>query len=943
MPRAHPLWGVCATNLAGSLRSRYNRGEALDDLDESISLLREVAANRADTMKVAVHGDTALLLGSIGNALNVGTDLGQLLLQRHDRARDARDLDEAILHFGAPPPDDSGPRSDPDDAEYGLAVAHLERFRRTGGLADLDRACVVARNVLAKSPPGHPRRAARLSMVSVLLGQQHACRGAPDLLDESIALSRDAVAEPTPFDDDHWAAVMNLASLLRQRHGRDGALADVDESIDLLRGGAEAPGGEGRDTSRLMNLSVSLRNRYDRTQRPSDLDEAVDACRRALELSAPDHPDRAMALSTIGSALDARFDRDGSRADLDEAIAYLREAVTATGAETEHPARAGRIANLAGALLTRYGAGADGADLDAAIALWRDAVKLTPADRPDATNYLVRLGDALRLRFERTGDAGDISAVRDTHRLAAAVETAPPHSRAVAARNWGAAAAALGDWPDALEGYGAALEHLGRVAPRSLTRADQEHGLAAFDGLATAAVACALEAGDGRRALQWWEQGRGILLGQALDARTDLSELAEAHPELANRFMRIRDALDHDEEETEQVGAGSHQDRGAQQRQVDRRLALVSEFDGTVEEIRTLSGFDRFLLAPAVETLLTAASDGAIVLLNVNDARSDALVIEPSGVQLVRLPGVTSQAVLALVDLFVGATENQDDVAMLAVLTWLWGYIVGPVMQVVAPEPGANRRPRVWWCPAGWLALLPVHAAIDPHVEYASALDRVVSSYTPTIRALEHARRDAAARGSRRMEVVVMERTPGAEDLEHVWDELLLLEDLVEDGIDVLSGPEATRAAVLDALGQVDRVHFACHAISDLVDPSASRLLLHDHQTEPLTVADIGRLRLETGELAFLSACATARAGAKLPDEAIHLASAFQIAGFRQVVATLWPVPDEAALTVAEDFYCGLLDAPRDAAAALHGATCRMRDAAPRQPSLWAAHVHHGI
>jgi hypothetical protein len=96
----------------------------------------------------------------------------------------------------------------------------------------------------------------------------------------------------------------------------------------------------------------------------------------------------------------------------------------------------------------------------------------------------------------------------------------------------------------AVEGFTAAAELLGRVAPRSLTRSDQEHLLDAMGGLGSEAAACCIHAGQRDRAVELFEQGRGVLLGQALDTRTDLTALAETHPELASRFAALRDELD---------------------------------------------------------------------------------------------------------------------------------------------------------------------------------------------------------------------------------------------------------------------------------------------------------------------------------------------------------------------------------------------------------------
>jgi hypothetical protein len=99
-------------------------------------------------------------------------------------------------------------------------------------------------------------------------------------------------------------------------------------------------------------------------------------------------------------------------------------------------------------------------------------------------------------------------------------------------------------------------------------------------------------------------------------------------------------------------------------------------------------------------------------------------------------------------------------------------------------------------------------------------------------------------------------------------------------------GPaDALHDKVVRALPHCRWAHFACHPTNDLTDPSAGSLLLSDHLTRPLTVLDLTRLRLDDAELAFLSACATARTGPRLADEAIQLATAMQLVGYRHFVA----------------------------------------------------------
>jgi CHAT domain-containing protein len=157
--------------------------------------------------------------------------------------------------------------------------------------------------------------------------------------------------------------------------------------------------------------------------------------------------------------------------------------------------------------------------------------------------------------------------------------------------------------------------------------------------------------------------------------------------------------------------------------------------------------------------------------------------------------------------------------------------------------------------------------------------------------------------------------------------------------------PPATVADVLEALPTSRWAHFACHALSDLTQPSSSRLLLGDGRDHPLSIMDVLELDLGGVELAFLSACATARPAPNLIDEVVHLASAFRMAGYRHVVATLWPVGDRSAALISEQFYRGLAERGNSAAAApiaLHAAVRQLRDRIPDRPSKWAAHVHVG-
>jgi CHAT domain-containing protein len=302
------------------------------------------------------------------------------------------------------------------------------------------------------------------------------------------------------------------------------------------------------------------------------------------------------------------------------------------------------------------------------------------------------------------------------------------------------------------------------------------------------------------------------------------------------------------------------------------------------------------------------------------------------------------------------------------ILAWLWEVAAEPVLQVLGyyqPPPDGTVWPRVWWVPDGLLGLLPLHAAgyhsIPPDPRHRAVLDRVVSSYTPTVGALKQAREHAKASASvsGRSLIVAMPTTPGLPSLPSVAREAAMLQARLPSPV-LLTEPDPageaqadpdelpTRDNVLARLPGAAIAHFACHGFSNAADPSRSLLLLHDHRDSPLNVAALAAVSLDHAQLAYLSACTTARPdGAGLLDEAIHLSSALQLAGFPQVIGTLWEIDDEFAVTICDTFYtnlttsAGAIDTSHSARA-LHQAIRELRHQQPAFPAVWAAYIHAG-
>ncbi|QBI53036.1 CHAT domain protein [Streptomonospora litoralis] len=426
---------------------------------------------------------------------------------------------------------------------------------------------------------------------------------------------------------------------------------------------------------------------------------------------------------------------------------------------------------------------------------------------------------------------------------------------------------------------------------------------------------------------------------------------------------------------------------------IEDRHRLAREFADTIERIRSLEGFDSFGAVPTPEELIAQAHHGPLVVFTTGREWCDALLVTASGITHLNLIGVTGQIVADTAASFhraqatvLHAAGRSERVAaekrLGTTLEWLWDAVTGPVLHALGyhDEPAEGRPwPRVWWIPDGPLGLLPLHAA-GHHSDPAghgrrTVMDRVVSSYTPTVRALAYSRRaaDGVPAPTASSLVVAMPTTPGlpgGQTLPHVADEADAARrhlpdstvlrtpafdaDADADDVDPSMLPTAER--VLQRLPSCAIAHFACHGTSDPTDPSQSRLLLYDHARNPLTVTSLGPLRLEGARLAYLSACSTAaiKTG-DLIDEAIHVASAFQLAGFPHVVGTLWEINDRIAVTVADRFYTHLRDPdgnldPGRAACALHATVREVRDGADLPegydrtavPSLWAAYLHTG-
>ncbi len=862
------------------------------------------------------------------------TALGATFEWRFELTGERSDLDLAIESFRRATAEIAADHPGRASQWHTLGIALWSRFERFGELADLEQAVEVGELAVGAVLADAPERAGCLYSLGIayyrlfernkdVINLERATDAFGQSLDTAQADNAQRARCLTGLGNAHYAWFI-----------RTGASADLDKAIRMLHDAVEAnPTDEYDRAVTLNNLANAHISRFERLGTAADVEKAIEAGQQALSIISDDLPLQASCLANLGEAYYRRFERTGDEADLAQATKAFRQAVNAT--PRDHPQLVRNLTGLGNVQCRWFELTGLRADLDEAIELHRRAADAASADHPGLAACLHNLAAAYLARLHAGGPGISREAL---HALAAEVTgiAVAPSDQVSVGRAAGLLARAVGEHSIAARLLDVAVTALPLVVPRESGWADQEHRLGAHSGLVKEAVAAHCAAGDPSGAVEAAELGRGVLLAAQLDARTDLTDISQAEPELAARFREVLDCLN-----TPVTAAGITWESLARRRQ------WWAEHDELLTQIRRRAGFARFLLPPRLADIRPATAGGAVVLLNADRGRADAIIVTSErDPVLVPLPELTLADVRLHAEEMLVATHDTTRHAgrlrrrrvITGILDWLWVTAVQPALDALSPNVSPQSSlPRVWWMPVGLLGLFPLHAAGRPGE--AGALDRAVSSYTPTLRALAHVRSRPPA-AARRQLTVALECTPGLPDLPGTTAEATALHVHHPD-TPPLTGENATTHSVLDALPSATWAHFACHAHADFASPSRSGLHLHDGT---LPFPDITRLRLGCAELAYLSACSTAHQGIQLADESLHLASAFQLAGFRHVIASLWPLDDTFAATAARAFYRQFPHSQSADAApvALHHGIRQIRAQHPERPDLWAPLIHSG-
>ena len=281
----------------------------------------------------------------------------------------------------------------------------------------------------------------------------------------------------------------------------------------------------------------------------------------------------------------------------------------------------------------------------------------------------------------------------------------------------------------------------------------------------------------------------------------------------------------------------------------------------------------------------------------------------------------------------------------------------------------------------GPLHYLPFSLLLDPGSDYERPLvDSRDVSYLPSVRSLLEleSRQTGQGKGiavladpvfTRNDERVGKDREAGTDSIAESLDPLLLQSAAREfprlaetrkeaahivaaagdAGVTTLLGFDANRDAVTGGeLDDFDIVHFATHGKLDPAEPALSGLVLSglsqtgEHRSMFLPSQDVAALHLRAS-LIVLSACDTGSGRIIHGEGLVGLSRAFFYAGARQVVSSLWRVPDQSTAEFMGYFYEEMLANGHDATKALRLAKVRLQQNRRwRNPYFWAPFVVQG-
>ena len=984
-------------------RNMFNQKGSLDDLEKAINAILESSSKTAegDRMRPKRYS----FLGSLyrdkfretneptdienaidytrkaaevtQDSLNRRTFLFDIGLCYHEKFQDTDelpDIDEAIDIVKQVTNTYSREEPIPARLSNSLGTMLGDRFLKRGDYADIDQAIENTKNAVDNAD-NKLDKAQFLDDLSSLYGDRFLHNAEQHDQDLAIENCRTSIELTSIHDPKYPIRLNNFASLLRDRYKRTEEKTDLDKAQEFAQKAVDLVSKHGPERAiYLSNLASILAEQDLRdASQTRDIERAIIYAQQAIGMT-QDHSSRWRRLNTLGCLL---RQKSLKTPNMEIKVQILQEAIQSTSdavktTEEEDWNYAGRVNNLGLLFGDLYRCTGQLDDLNKAIYNSPEATRKVPENTLDFATYQSNLGSLLYERYKSNGPKNreDLKNTILSYEACLGTMGGVPLTRILAGQSAVYHLVAEESWLRAAQLLDQILNILPEVTQPSSARDDLQHILRQLFGLASLTGSVFLKAGrTPAQAFQALERSRGVISSLMMDFKSDLPSLEEKHNDKRSQYLKVR----------QQITAAnafrnsallniSARDYASHDRQREQLFKKLSDIQN---DIRACPGCENFLLPPSENEILELARDGPLVSFNVSDVSSEAFLITTDEVRVLCLPGLKKENLRRCIDtcasrgnatrrdgyfIVEGQEQNPRPSDVSTELSVLWKIAVKPALSelgLVSPVNLGEKLPHVWWVGGGIMAQVPIHAAGD-HSKGSTenTLSHVVSSYVTTAKMLQFTRNKSQTLSREvkpKVLVVSMPITPNHPVSLNVKEEVTAIKKHVGSWASTKVLERPTKEEFLSEFETCTIAHFACHGIADSVEPAKSALLLGREKQERLALSELDTISRDDTEIAYLSACSTAELKVEdLVDESIHLASAFQLSGFRHVIGTLWGADDAAAVAIAGKFYEELL---RDSNSqklhvshALHYAVMDFRNQQDNPAAIWkwAPFIHLG-
>jgi|GEM_PF-3746314 len=750
--------------------------------------------------------------------------------------------------------------------------------------------------------------------------------GETDILEKADMHFRKAIAVAAPTHRHFGLFYHSYLSMLDALYSKTGILQYLDDALRLGNESlARYSPGKGSRAMILALLGTLSRKKYLRTKHIADLDASIAYLRQSLLLFEKNlgSESRASRQSDLGNALLDKSAMPGFESLLDEAITLQSKAIKTTA--PGHMNLPVRYNNLGNCYISKFEKTFKSVSvLNKAIDCFHKAIEFSIATDPVLATRHYNLANALRNRCYMTGSEADLKKANQQYETACTMGLKSyPEWALSASLAWGNMLMFFESYKAAAAAFQYGQQAINNLFRDQVNDLDKNTWLKQAFQLSNKLAYALLRSGQKMEGLVALEQGLARNLREKLALNNlGFKKLKEENNEA---WLDYHNAyIDYTQSKQDKIA-------GAAFGRIKERL------DRSIDHIRTMQGFEHFLLVPgrgmvtealiglpgySIIYLLQTESDCLLVVVSSKDkeVHIDEYALEITAVEIKEL----------IAGNFINAIRSGDRTQLMLSLDKLWPFIQE---KIIARVEMADCKENVLLVLTGVFDLLPL-TVFFPATKNVSVAPSLLS-FTQKI---------PIATGRER--ILAMGDTDPDNELIFAEAEIDAIRPLFKkEKMTALIGERATRHNMLAGVGTAAYLHFACHGYFDWQSPAESGIKLYE---DVLTLRELlnNEVSMEGIRLVNLSACESGiNEFTDLPEEAISLPAGFLQAGVPGIVSSLWSVSDVSTSLLMKKFYqlhitegVNPVNALRQAQDWLSTASCAELELAAVYRELWKQH-----